>query len=201
MVLSVCVGVVEKDMTAISKDQWLIAQTAEKEMHTMSYEEGSKHYKHSYDCYFKYLGIGYNHSTKTIIEIGCADFPALEHCKVLKGICVEPMPSSILKEIAKRKKLEIIQAPVEEIDLPKCDEIWLLNVMQHIIDPDLFVSRCKDAAKIIRYFEPIDYPTCIYHPHTFTLNQFKNWFNDAKRYNDKVPGFHEAECAYGTWIK
>jgi len=184
----------------ITKEDWLEAQKAERTQHTMSYEEGSKHYKNSYDNYFRYLGIGYNHKGKTIVEIGCADFPALEHCQVKKGICIEPMPSDILKAIAERKGLEIIAAPVEEINIPKCDEIWLLNVMQHIIDPDLFVEKCKEAAKVVRYFEPINYPTCVYHPHTFTLEDFQRWFTNPNYYNDKAPGFHEAECAYGAYV-
>lgn len=188
-------------MGAISKEEWQEAQKAERTQHTMSYYEGSKHYKKSYDNYFKYLGIGYDHQNKVIIEIGCADFPALEHCNVLKGYCVEPMPSDILKEIANKKELDIIQSPVEEIDLPKCDEIWLLNVMQHIIDPDLFVAKCKDAAEVVRFFEPINYPTCIYHPHSYTLGQFKEWFGSAKYYDDKLDGFHQAECAYGSWTR
>ncbi len=188
-------------MAAISKADWLEAQKAERTQHTMDYEEGSKHYKRSYDNYFRYLGIGYDHPGKTIVEIGCADFPALEHCQVKKGICIEPMPSVMLREIAEMKWIDIIPFPVEEITIPKCDEIWLLNVMQHIIDPDLFVEKCKEAADVIRFFEPINYPTCVYHPHTFTLDQFKDWFGNANYYNDKAPYFHQAECAYGTWIK
>ena len=184
----------------VTREQWDQAQLAERKQHTEGYEQGTLHYKNSYDNYFQYLQIGYDHSGKIIIEIGCADFPALEHCTFKRGIAVEPMPSEILKMIAANKGIELITEPVEDIDLPACDEIWLLNVMQHIIDPEIFVSKCKKAADVIRFFEPINYPTCIYHPHSYTFEDYDRWFG-AKYYNDKRLGFHQAECAYGAWIK
>jgi hypothetical protein len=109
------------------------------------------------------------------------------------------MPSDILKDISKELGCDIIDKPVEEIEIPKCDEIWLLNVMQHVIDPDLFIAKCKEAAKLIRFFEPIDWPIEIYHPHTFTFEWYQKHFKDAKLYNGNLPNFHEAKCAYGIW--
>jgi hypothetical protein len=106
-----------------------------------------------------------------------------------------------LEVICKEKGIERIKEPVEEIDLPECDEIWIFNVMQHIIDPDLFVEKCKASAKLIRYFEPVDYPTCRYHPHTFSMDDFTRWFDEPKLYKDFVSHFHDAICAYGVWIK
>lgn len=186
----------------ITKDRWQEAQIAERKQHTFSYKEGFFYYKNSYDNYFDFLGINYDQSGKTIIEIGCADFPALEHCTFKKGYVVEPMPSEILEKIAKYKNLTIINKPVEEIVLPKSDEVWLFNVMQHIIDPDLFILNCKNSANVIRFFEPINYGTCVYHPHDYTLEDFIGWFGSCvKKYEDKIMLFHEADCAYGSWYK
>jgi len=124
----------------------------------------------------------------------------LQWVKFGKGLLIEPMPSDILKEIAKEYNLEIINKAVEDIVLPKCDEIWLLNVMQHVIDPDLFIKKCKESAHIIRFFEPIDWPIEIYHPHTFTFEWYKNHFPESKLYDGSKPNFHQAKCAYGIWL-
>jgi hypothetical protein len=186
----------------ITLERWQQAQEAERKHHTFSREEGRAHYFKTYQNYFEYLGIDFNHEGKVIAEIGCADFPALEHCIVRRGILIEPMPSELLKELVnERKDLSLIVSPVEELDFrDKCvDEIWLLNVMQHVIDPDLFIKKCKQAAKIIRFFEPINWPIEVYHPHTFTFEYYKSHFPDAKLYKGDKKDFHTAECAYGTW--
>ena len=181
----------------ITEQRWKEAQIAERICHKFDRKHGENHYKNTYLNYFQYLDI--KDSNAFIIEIGCADFPALQWVKFGKGTFIEPMPSIILKDIAKELGCDIIAEPVEQIDIPKCDEIWLLNVMQHVIDPDLFISKCKESAKLIRYFEPIDWPIEIYHPHTFTFDWYKSHFSDAKLYKGDKPNFHEAKCAYGIW--
>lgn len=181
----------------ISIERWNQAQKAERICHNFDRNHGQNHYKNTYYNYFEYLDI--KDSDAFIVEIGCADFPALQWVKFGKGLFIEPMPSEILKDIAKELNCDIIADPVENIDIPECDEIWLLNVMQHVIDPDLFIAKCKSAAKIIRFFEPIDWPIEIYHPHTFTFEWYKNHFPDAKLYKGDKPNFHEAKCAYGIW--
>lgn len=186
----------------ITKQRWQEAQIAERQHHRLGRDEGRDHYRKTYEIYFDYLQMDFNHEGKTIIEIGCADFPALEHCTVKKGYLVEPMPSDHLKAlISERSDLELISAPVEEIDLPKADEIWLLNVMQHVINPDLFIAKCKEAAKVIRFFEPINWPIEIYHPHTFTFSDYRGWFHNCDLYKGDKKEFHTAECAFGTWNK
>lgn len=190
----------------ITDDRWDEAQKAERECHdrflTKAGVEGVRaHYSQTYASYFKWLGIKQNQKGKTIVEIGCADFPGLEWCDNVDGILIEPLPSPILKDLVKNRiDLELISQKVEDIDLPKCDEIWLLNVMQHVQDPDLFVEKCKAAAKVIRFFEPIDWPIEIYHPHTFDEDWYRGHFGDCvKRYTGTDKEFHTAHCAYGIW--
>jgi hypothetical protein len=192
----------------ITTKRWDEAQKAERECHDRFIEkagiEGVKaRYNEGYASYFRYLGLTPDQSGKTITEIGCADFPALQLCDVEKGYLVEPLPSTILEEVVENNdSLELIQSKVEDIDLPKSDEIWLLNVLQHVLDPDLFIKKCKKATKVIRFFEPIDWPIEIYHPHTFTEEDFRGWFGGSVvRYEGTEPNFHQAHCAYGVWTK
>jgi hypothetical protein len=185
---------------SITKERWQEAQQAERKEHTFDYQEGFDHYRTSYEHVFRFLGMATDQRGKTILEIGPADFPALAYCQNYKGIIVEPMPSKHLNRFVKESKIKLIHYPVEEIELPFVDEAWLFNVLQHVIYPDLFIEKCKGVSKVIRYFEPIDYPTSEYHAHTFTRVDFVEWFGLVNIYEGgSVEGFHQADCAYGTW--
>lgn len=184
---------------AISNERWKQAQAEERKQHIYSYEEGVKHYKKSYDNYLKYLGTDYNHEGKTIVEIGCADFPALQHVTAENKIVIEPMMSTILSEICYFNDIEYLQRPVEEIKMPPSDEIWLFNVLQHVIDPDTFIDKCKASTKLIRFFEPLNYPADVCHPHVLTEEDFTRWFRHFAIYKDKVEGFHQWDCTYGNF--
>lgn len=186
---------------AISLQQWQEAQIAEKKFHEYDMEEGLRIYGFSYSNHFGYLSIPEDLGGKTIIEIGCAGFPALYFRKNYKGIIVEPLITFTLDMICSEKGLLWVRSAVEDITLPSADEIWIFNVMQHIRDPELFILKCKEAADIIRFFEPIDYPVCEYHPHTFSADDFRRWFGEVSIYKDRVPHFHDADCAYGVWRK
>ena len=82
-------------------------------------------------------------------------------------------------------------------------ETWLLNVMQHVQDPDLFIQKCKEKSHTIRFFEPIDWIEEIYHPHVFHLEDYKEWFGECTNFyrGGSIRGFHQANCAYGIWRK
>lgn len=187
-------------MSAISRERWEEAQTAERKEHALEYQKGFDHYNKTYEIVFRFLGMETDQHGRTILEIGPADFPALAYCSNYKGIIVEPMPSRHLNRFVKEQKIKLIHYPVEEIELPFVNETWLFNVLQHVIDPDLFIKKCKAVSKVIRFFEPIDYPTAPHHPHTFTIMDFVRWFDKADRYvGGSVADFHQADCAYGTW--
>jgi len=161
------------------------------------------HYECTYSKYFQYLGIEKDQENKTIIEVGCADFPALEICTNVEGILIEPLPSNLLNELVMfRPDLTLITEKVEDIKELEADEVWLLNVMQHVQDPDKFINKCKEWADVVRFFEPIDWPIEIYHPHTFDENWYRSHFGDSvKRYTGTDREFHTAHCAYGVWKK
>ena len=185
----------------ITKKKWKEAQEAEAPFHQYSMEEGLRLYGFSYSNHFRYLDIPEDLGYRTIIEVGCAGFPALNWRKNYKGIVIEPLNTETLKTICKGKNILWIKEPVEELDMPKCDELWLFNVMQHIQDPELFIEKCKESANVIKWFEPIDYPVCVYHPHTFSREDFIRWFGHTQIYKDFVPHFHDAICSFGTWKK
>lgn len=187
------------------KEKWLRAQEEERKHHTGSLEDGVKAYMHTYSEYFRYTDMQ-SEEGKSIMEIGCADVPALYYLKNYKpSYIIEPLPSPILLELTKDLPILIISEPAEEIDFPEVDEVWLFNVLQHVINPDVIIEKAKAASKVVRFFEPINDHIDVCHLHTFTLEYFQKHFGDCvKHYEDhkgRVNGFHEHECAYGVWKK
>ena len=111
------------------------------------------------------------------------------------------MPSSILHELA--TDIKIYDTPAEDIpsNYFEVDEVWIFNLLQHVIDPDKLIENCKKWAKKIRFFEPVDQEISICHPHSPSKADFKRWFGDYETYkeNNTAVNFHTAECIYGVW--
>lgn len=189
-------------VASIPYDRWQEAQIAERKLHTMEKNKAIEHYRRAYSFNFNYCGIDANDlHGKDIIEIGCADVPALYFCNNFVGGIVEPMRSNILSELCEEKGMSLIKCALEEMYPIPQDEAWIFNVMQHVIDPELFILKLKQFGKTIRFFEPIKTGITSYHPHSFDVDDFTRWFGDAVQLYDRddIPGFHNGPCCYGIY--
>jgi len=188
-------------MNGITKKRWKQAQEAEAKFHQDPIESLLSNYKESYRQYFEWLGIESNLNGKKIIEVGCASVPALHFCTNYTGVIIEPLPSDALQSLVKDMPVDLIAEPAETTNLSGYDEVWLFNVLQHVIDPVKLVDNMKKSAKTIRFFEPINTPICEYHPHSYTMDDMIKLFGSAKHYegNPTAVSFHTHECAYGVW--
>ena len=189
---------------AVSKERWAHAQTAEKPHHLYeSVNDSYKRYSFFYENYFRYLNINPDLNNKSIIEVGPARIAGLLFCKnYSKSYIVEPIVFEETNYLYENLNIEFIRSSLEKSELPHVDEIWLLNVLQHVQDPDLFVEKCKESANTIKFFEPINTPIDDPHPHTFTIDDYKHYFGDCvQHYKEAISAFHGAECAYGVYHK
>ena len=178
---------------------WYDAQREERKFHCDEFDPGFFKYGFVYDQYFKYLDIKLDQNGKKIVEIGPADFPALAYCNNYSkdSYVIEPMPSEHLK----RSGIKIVDRPAENVNI-EADEVWLMNVLQHVIDPHKIVERAKKA-KVVRFFEPINYGVDECHLWNLTTGMFKEWFGDCVNYypkNNNYINFHQWECAYGVYV-
>lgn len=179
---------------AVTRERWNEAQVAEIQVATYDIDNSRRAYQHIFD----YLGITANQSDKLIIEVGCGPYPAAMFCDNLSAIVFEPLFS---RSAECGSGIAWIRQPFEdaEVDLG-ADEVWLFNVLQHVRDPEAVVAKAKQVASVVRYFEPVDYGTCIYHPHTFSEADFNRWFpGSVKRYTDRLPAFFDSDCCYGSY--
>jgi hypothetical protein len=200
---------------SISIPRWEEAQKAERAAHDNDPRNTSQHYAEVYKTYFKYVGLGTDLQGLHVIEVGPADHPALAICSNLGScIIVEPLPSHSLLETARMMGVGVLDEPLETINLvdwkntvklvaDKPVEIWLFNVMQHVIDPNVFIEKCKDVADRIRFFEPYNTPIEPHHPHSYAYQDYINYFGGCCQIykGGSEPNFHTADCMYGVWVK
>ena len=189
--------------TPISLDRWLSAQKGEKIYHiSEGIEESFQHYRLSYSYYFRYLGIDPDLQGKSVIEVGPGRISSLLFCKNFsKSYVVEPTDYDGIDHLYLNSNIEILKQRAEECEMPKVDEVWLFNLMQHVQDPDKLIDSCKKAAKVIRFFEPIDLPTNNEHPFSFSREDFVGYFGDCVKNYVSIgePNFHSANCVYGVF--
>jgi hypothetical protein len=179
----------------ITQARWQEAQEAEYVIAT--YTEANAY--RATRLIFDYLNMNFDQWGKTIAEIGCGPYPATLFCEHVLPLLYEPLWFPELKAATRDVTVRWYRQPFEDAPLVEAEECWLFNCLQHVRDPELVVTKAKQVAPVIRFFEPVDYPTCVYHPHTFTEADFRRWFGDVTRYTDRLPGFFDADCCYGTW--
>lgn len=188
----------------IQKDAWERAQIKEEKLNgTQNFEDGDNHFRKVYGYYFNFVELDFNLNGKSVIEIGPANFPALRYCpNIGKSYIIEPTVTAHLKQCVEGLGIEIFGKPAEDIDFPKVDEVWLFNILQHTINPSLIIKKAKKAAKIIRFFEPIEAGIDECHLHEFTLDYFKKHFGECVKYyapHTIEKDFHQHQCAYGVY--
>lgn len=191
---------------SVDIEKWHAAQAQEFKYNTpQSYEHGLEHFRRGYAFYRAFLDIDWDLKGKSVIEIGCANYSGITYCSNHGGsFVIEPLPSEHLRRNIGNKKILIIDERAEDVDFPDADEVWLLNVLQHVVDPDLIIQKAKAAAKVIRFFEPIEAGTDVMHLHNFTMDYFRGHFGECVKYYPafrEIEGFHSHQCAYGVWKK
>lgn len=185
----------------IEKEQWAQAQKSEFDDHVQntSIEESISYFNN----YFHFFGDKQDCYGKKILEVGSGVFPLgrfLESCQLT---VVEPLYEMFDESIKKQwsdENISVVPVPFEEMEMQEpYDEIWFINFLQHTMDPSLCLSKVKESGSKIRVFEPIDTPINLQHPHSLTVNLFKDFYPEAdiKVYpGGSMPGFHTASCCY-----
>ena len=171
---------------AVTHERWTEAQIAEFPSNPLTAET----YGGRNDALFSLLSIDRDQKGRVVVEIGCGPHPVTSFCENVTAVLIEPLDYN-LRGIW-------IQGCAEDVEFVG-DEAWLFNCLQHVRDPELVIEKCK-RLRTVRFFEPIDYPTSVCHPHAFSLADFQRWFGNVKYFDGTGwPMFHDAPCAYGVW--
>lgn len=143
---------------------------------------------------------------KTVLDIGGGPVSMLlKTQKLQKGVVVDPCKYP--EWVAKRYELaniDYIVAPAEDIGLrlklPVFDEVWIYNVLQHTINPELIIKNALQVAKIIRIFEWVDTEVTIGHPHVLTEAKLNGWLGGEGRVEELDESGCRGKAYYGVFI-
>lgn len=193
---------------AITQERWNQAQ--EEELRLSSIDINPRYYENMYFTMAKLLNIDFDtdFAGKSIIEIGPGPLGVtLLTENFSSASIVEPLIyrwGQQYVDYYNEKNIKIETTPYEDLEVDEVDETWFFNVLQHVIDPEKQLRKAKETSKVVRIFEPINYPVELAHPHLLTKELFTDIFgeNFGQLYQGgSIPNFHSADCYYGTWIK
>lgn len=149
---------------------------------------------------------------KSVLDIGGGPISLLLKCKNFSRAMVSD-PCEFPKWVLDRYKsagVEYMHTPGEALtSVQPFDEVWIYNVLQHTMDPELIVKNAMACGDIVRVFEYIDAGVSPGHPHDLTAARLNKWFGsrgiveDINEIGDSNLNKHGAigRCYYGAFTK
>lgn len=146
-----------------------------------------------------------------ILDIGGGPVSMLLKCtKDVQGTVVDPCeyPNWIAGRYHEAG-IEYYREKAEDLTFKEFDEVWIYNVLQHVVDPEKIINLAKAGAKTIRIFEWVDHGTNEMHPHNLTTENLKKWLATTPEIaTDKTSFYGEEDinengcvgkCFYGVF--
>jgi 2-polyprenyl-3-methyl-5-hydroxy-6-metoxy-1,4-benzoquinol methylase len=191
-----------------TKEEWQTAQAWEKDWwgncaNTYGEEEKQLVYAKRMGLKTFYNGSSqYNFiATGNILDIGGGPISMLLKCPNARGTVVDPCsyPTWVYEryDLANVKHEKI---PAEDITYEnQFDEVWIYNVLQHVLDPMKVVSNALKAGKFIRIFEWLEIGTNIGHPHNLTKENLDAWLKGNGKEEQLNEGSCIGKCYFGIF--
>ena len=121
----------------------------------------------------------YNLDGKSILDIGGGPTSLLLKCVNYGAVkVVDPLayPDWIAERYA-YANIGYEQMKGEDVQATGFSEVWIYNVLQHVVDPAVIIKNARRAGKIIRLFEWLDIGVAPGHPHNLLEDQMNEWLD------------------------
>lgn len=123
----------------------------------------------------------YRVAAQSVIDIGGGPVsPLLKTLGVRRGVVVDPgiYPDWTIARYT-GSGIEVVRAAAE-VTLPlygddEFDEAWIMNCLQHVIDPEKIAVEAARIAKLVRVFEWVGHGVSLGHPHTLNSEDLDRW--------------------------
>lgn len=125
----------------------------------------------------------FNLKGKSILDIGGGPISLLLKCINFKRAVVVDsckFPAWVLERY-KSHGIEFVNKCAEEIDFNGFDEVWIYNVLQHVINPERVIKRAKLAGELVRIFEWVEKGIDTGHPNNLTSDLLDKYFDGSLR--------------------
>lgn len=156
--------------------------------------------------YFHYMGIESGDlKGKSILDLGGGMTSFLLRCKnyAHDSTVVDPIIGIAPQWVRDRYEAQgilTLSIPAEDYMFPVIyDEVWIYNVLQHVIDPEAVVRVAKEHGKLIRIFEHVNEPTDSKHPHTFDKQALDKLMGGEGTVEMVDTPFFKGESYYGVF--
>lgn len=140
---------------------------------------------------------------KSILDVGGGPWSILlRSYNYSRAVVADPLavPPSVLRRY-KNYGIDFQSTPGEKLDTnDHFDEVWIYNVLQHVIDPAEIIKRIQNLATRVRIFEWVYIPTDTCHPHLLTPEGLSNWFSGSRIERVSIKQLNEQQCVGQAFI-
>lgn len=209
-----------KDIIQTSKAQekWKVAQDWEADWHGNCINSLNEEQKQL--VYAEKMGLVPTPTPKTpytfkiggaVLDIGGGAYSLLLKCTNIAGsLVIDPLMNrypSWVKFRYKTAGIECMQMTGEDslglrdavLDGYIFDEVWMYNVLEHVIDPKKIIENALELGKVVRIFEWLDTPPNIGHPHTLTEVELNKWLDGEGKVEVIRRGGAVGKAYYGVF--
>jgi hypothetical protein len=122
-------------------------------------------------------------ASRSVLELGAGPqglVTAFPGASGIRRIAVEPMPLEP-EDLARYvlAGVALVQCPAESYRGEPVDEVWMTNVLQHVIDPVAVLRTARQHARQrVRLVEWVRVPESVVHPHVITVDLVHEMFAD-----------------------
>lgn len=124
-----------------------------------------------------YLGGG-----RRIIDVGGGPVsPLLKTVQLRRGVVLDPGEYPEWTRLRYESAgIEVVRERAEDwlhaTSAQSFDECWMMNCLQHTVDPERIAAGMRLVASTIRVFEWIETPPTLGHPHELHATELDKWF-------------------------
>ena len=146
-------------------------------------------------------GYTYNLEGKSILEVGGGPVGVSLRCVNGRRKIIDPLPyPDWVWERYDYFGVEYETIRAEDMEETGWDEVWVLNVLQHVDDLDLVLQKIKQSAKVLRIFEWLDIPTDLMHKHSLEkVHLDKVFVIDGHTEQVSQPYMYAASAYFGCY--
>ena len=145
-----------------------------------TFEEELKQFEYAKRMGIEIGNYDYNVHGKSILDIGGGPVSMLLKARNLwNGCVVDPLQYPVWtleRYILKGISVHVARGEdADTLNLPRFNEVWIYNCLQHTDDPAKILANAKALAPVLRLFEWIDLPPHPGHPQELTEESLNRW--------------------------
>ena len=195
----------------MSNDVWVQAQVHEAKYWGGCYNAATFNEIQKQYVYAREMGLesfadahgDFDLQNKSILDVGGGPWSMLlRSYNYRRAVVADPLPCppSVLRRY-KNYGINFQALPGEELDTDDhFDEVWIYNVLQHVMDPAEIIRRVQKLATRVRIFEWVYIPTDTCHPHLLTPEGLLNWFSGSRIEHIGIKQLNEQQCVGQAFI-